>query len=476
MKKMFLFVMAAVLLLTFAACNEAPAPETTIPTAATTPVTQPAPTEPTDPLSILRAEMAPPVIAVADFGFPNLSESFEIMDYLMDEYPQWMAAHDFIGNIPEDRIVRTGGYQDWNNLVCIVPRDPKSGVTVRVMQFLDEEPYMKESVAYSSSTGEPILLLANISDVLDVSVEVVDSQGVGVTWRPYWESCEPIPESDFIGSQVMYFTPDSEKTAYQHALDYGWLAPDDDFLQNHMWQSSTFGYRLELYYNPGQSYDGEAFIWEFDYMDEYGYSYYDISYQGYWRYADGKLHLKLTGLYGDTVEADFPVLTDPDGFDWLGIYSTEDGVCLPQFEGYMTYDELEPIGSDAISTYDYAISQGWRLPTLEELVNSEWASDCGYAMDLMDDGVLGDNAGVATLYDIKANGAYIESYTGTWSFEDDMLHLLLTPKNADGYFIDNSFPILTLGGQLWIGRNSEGDALPYFYSDMLADILNRAMG
>ena len=40
--------------------------------------------------------------------------------------------------------------------------------------------------------------------------------------------------------------------------------------------------------------------------------------------------------------------------------STEDGTCLPQFEGFITYDELEPVGSDAISTYDYAISQGWQ--------------------------------------------------------------------------------------------------------------------
>ena len=476
MKKMFLFVMVAALLATFAACNEAPAPETTVPTVATTPATQPAPAESTDPLSILRTEMAPPVIAVADFGFPSLSEAFEVMDYLLDEYPQWMAAHDFITNMPDERIIRTGGYEDWNNLLCIVPRDPKASVTVWVIECTDEAPYQKESAAYSSLTGEPILLLANISENLNVYVEVVDSQGNGVKWWPYWENCEPIPESDFIGSQVMYFTPDSEKTAYQHALDYGWTVPGEDFLRDHFWQSSCWDYRLELRYAPGEVYDGEAFLWEFNFMDEDGYSYYEVTYEGCWRYDGGMLHLALEGIDGDVIEEDFPILTDPDGYDWLGIYSTDEGVCLPQFEGLMTYDELAPMGGDTISAYDYAISQGWRLPTLDELVNSEWVSDCGYAMDLLDDGVPGDNAGQITVYDMNENGAYTVSYTGTWSFEDSMLHLLLTPKNADGYFIDDSFPILMLDGMLWIGRNDDGYALPYFYSDMLADILSQPKG
>jgi hypothetical protein len=398
------------------------------------------------------------------------------MDYLLDEYPQWMAAHDFILNIPDDRIIRIGGYEDWRNLVCIVPKDPKAGVTIRVTQYLDKEPYMKESVAYSSPTGEPILLLANISESLDVYVEVVDSQGTGVKWWPYWEHSESIPESDFIGSQVMYFTPVSEKTAYQHALDYGWVVPGEDFLRNHFWQSSCWDYRFELYYAPGEIYDGEAFLWEVDYTDEDGYSYYAVTYQGHWSYNGGKLLLKLTGIDGDVIEEEFPVLTDPDGYDWLGIYCTEEGAYLPPFEGLMTYDELEPIGSDAISAYDYAISQGWQLPTLEALINSEWVSDCGYAMDLMEDGVPGDNAGQVTIYDANEDGAYTVSYTGSWAFEDGMLHLLLTPKNADGYFIDDSFPILMLDGSLWIGLNEYGIGLPHFYEDMLADVLTQPKG
>ena len=473
MKKLFAWMLAAVMLVSLAACNEAPPPETTVPTQTTTPKK---PAEPTDPLSVLRSEMEPPVMAVADFGFPNLSGDFEIMDYLLDEYPQWMSAHDFILNMPQERIIRTGGYDDWCNLVCIVPKDPKASVTVRVMQYLDKEPYTKESVAYSSQTGEPILLLANISEAYEVSVEVIDSTGRGLTWLPYWESCDPIPEGDYGGAHVMYFTPDSEKSAYQRALDYGWVVPDGSFMRNHMWKSSTLGYQLELYYTPSEIFDGEAYIWEYDYTGEDGYDYFEITYQGHWCFEDGKLHLKLTGLMGDVVEGDFPILTDPDGYDWLGIYRTEAGVGLPQFFDDMTYDDLEPMGGDAISAFAYAISQGWQEPTLEELVNSQWMSDCRYAMDLLDDGVSGDNAGEVIIYDVADSGAYTVSYTGSWSFEDGMLHLMLVPKNADGYFIDDSFPILMLDEQLWLGRNEYGNCLPYFYSDMMADILWQPKG
>ena len=476
MKKMFLFVMAAALLLTLAACTEVPIPETTAPPAVTTPTTQPVSAEPADPLSALRSEMEPPVIAVADFGFPNLSGDFGIMDYLLDEYPQWMADHDFILNMPQERIIATGEYTDWRNLVCIVPRDPKASVTVTVTEYLEAAPYQKETAVYAAQTGEPILLLANIAEWMDVRVEVVDSQGRGLTWWPYWESCEPIPQEDYTGAHVLYFTPESEKTAYQRALDYGWVIPGEEFMGNHFWQSSFMDYRLELYYAPGEIYDGDAYLWEVDYTDEDGYSYYAVTYHGHWSYNGGKLLLKLTGSDGDVIEEEFPVLTYPDGYGWLGIYSTEDGVCLPPLEGYVTYDEMEPIGSDAISPYDYAISQGWWVPDLEDLMNSEWISDYFFAMDLMDDGVPGDNAGQVTAYDMGSNGEYTVSYTGSWDYADGMLHLLLIPKNADGFLIDDSFPVLTLDGALWIGRNSSGNSLPYFYADTQADILVQPKG
>lgn len=54
-----------------------------------------------------------------------------------------------------------------------------------------------------------------------------------------------------------------------------------------------------------------------------------------------------------------------------------------------------------------------------------------------------------------------------------MVHLSLVPRSDDGYWIDDSFPVLILDGQLWIGRTDYGIGLPHFPTDMLRDILNQ---
>ena len=46
-----------------------------------------------------------------------------------------------------------------------------------------------------------------------------------------------------------------------------------------------------------------------------------------------------------------------------------------------------------------------------------------------------------------------------------MLQLSLVPEFEDGYLNDDSFPVLMLDGELWIGRNECGNALPHFYDD-----------
>ena len=138
------------------------------------------------------------------------------------------------------------------------------------------------------------------------------------------------------------------------------------------------------------------------------------------------------------------------------------------------WDDYPDYGTE--SPYDYAVSQGWRLPELEELVDSNWLSYIDYALDLMDDNVPGDNGGWATVYDVDEIGAYTESYSGSWRYEDGMLHLSLVPAKGNGVFVDDSFPVLMLDGQLWIGRNSSGFGLPHFYSDTLADILDQPKG
>ena len=131
---------------------------------------------------------------------------------------------------------------------------------------------------------------------------------------------------------------------------------------------------------------------------------------------------------------------------------------------------------DSISPYDYARSQGWCLPELWELADTFWLSDSGYALELMDDSVSGDNGGWAKLYDVGENGAYTESHNGSWTYEDGMLHLSLVPLSDDGYFVDDSFPVLMQDGYLWIGRNAYGTGLPHFYADRQIDILEQPKG
>lgn len=335
MKRLLLCALIFAMLLTLTACGEKNSigdkmDGITIPT--TTP-------EATDGLSALRADMKPPIIAVADFGFPELSEEFGIMDYLLDEYPKWMDKNAFIRDIPEERTILTCGFDAWAQLVCIVPKDPASTVSINAVHFTDTEPYTTEEVIYRSESGDPILLLAEISEDIAFSVVIVDSEGRGVCWQPYWGNCDPVPEDGYYGALAMDFTPQSEKTDYDHAVD-----------------------------------------------------------------------------------------------------------------------------------------NGWRQPELAQLMNTNWLSAGIYAMDLMDDSVPDDNGGWVTIYDVGEIGEYTESYNGSWTYGDGMLHLSLVPVKEDGFLVDDSFPVLMLDGELWIGRNENGFGLPHFFLDQLFDILEQPKG
>lgn len=465
MKRLIACTLIFIMLLSLAACKEQSPAQTEAPTAGQA---QKQPVEKLDSLSTLRADMKPPVMAVADFGFPELSKEFRIMDYLMDEFPSWMAEYDFIASIPEERTIITCGYEDWGNLLCIVPRDSKSTVCVTVTRYMEEAPYETAEEVYRSESGEPILLLADTTESTSVSIEVTDSEGRGVSWVPYWETEMPIPDNSHAGALVMNFSPLSEKTAYDNAVDYGWNVPDTGYLVDVCWQSD-YGYSLELVYNPGQVYDGEVWICEDD-----GSGVRIPTYQGCWRYEDGLLHLDMQSIADSNlvIQDAFPVLIDPFGEGWLGIFRTEKGAGLPQFSEEMEYDELSFTSEDV---YADAIRSGWQVPEFSELMDSFWLSH-NYALELLEDAVLGDNGGDVLLYDVDEIGAYTKSYSGFWYYEEGMLHLSLVPEFDNGYFIDDSFPVLTQDGELWIGRNEYGIAIPYFYGDMMADVLNQPKG
>ena len=121
------------------------------------------------------------------------------------------------------------------------------------------------------------------------------------------------------------------------------------------------------------------------------------------------------------------------------------------------------------------LSQGGRKPELEELADTFWLSIDSYGLELKDDSESGNNGGSAALYDVDEIGAYTHSYSGSWSYEDGLLHLSLAPVRG-GQPVEGSFPVLILDGELWISRTANGTGLPHFYSDTLADILEQPKG
>ena len=142
----------------------------------------------------------------------------------------------------------------------------------------------------------------------------------------------------------------------------------------------------------------------------------------------------------------------------------------------VSYEYFRRVMGNTEYPYDDALPEGWQVPELSQLMDTFWLSWSGYALELADDSVPGDNGGWATVYDVDEIGAYTESYSGSWSYEDGMLHLSLVPANGNGVFVDDSFPVLILDGELRIGRTANGTGLPHFYSDMLMDTLEQPKG
>lgn len=296
----------------------------------------PAPAETGDALSALRSDMKPPIMAVADFGFPELRGEADVMNYLLDEYPSWMNEMDFIGKIPPERFVRACSWEAWGQLVCIVPRDPAATVCVNLACWEDGI-LVSEEVLYRSESGDPILLLTDMTEYALTTVIVTDSDGRGVSWSPYWGYHEALPDGGYAGHLVMDFTPDSEKSPYELALRQGWEVPQIGDLEGGFWLSA-FDYGLELQSDsiPGDN-GGNAIIYD---VDEVGAL--TESYRGSWFYEDSMLHLLLVPRQDQGVLIDdvFPVLRDPWGGEILWIGRSASGIGLPHFTEELSCDEL----------------------------------------------------------------------------------------------------------------------------------------
>ena len=93
--------------------------------------------------------------------------------------------YPFIVNIPKERYVETADSGD--EIYCIIPTDTTSSVAVNEWLMNENNGYYGESgnILYKSESGEPILLRANISDVVpDKQVVIVNSSGEVLDWNP----------------------------------------------------------------------------------------------------------------------------------------------------------------------------------------------------------------------------------------------------------------------------------------------------
>ncbi len=479
MKKMIAILLAIALVATITGCSQSQG-GSTIPLGTqkpneTTEATQPATVETTQPepldaISVLRAQMQGEFIALADFGFPELSDNYTIMDYLWDKYPWWLTENDFVRDMPEEQIILTCDYGTPANLVCIVPADSNVSIQVNVGYTIDEEPYQKWSVVYQSDNGEPFLLLVNDADDVTVSVDITGGNGRQTTWYPYKGGTEPFPGDARSDGLVFDFAPVYDSDAYEATLEQGWFVPGREAFRTYHYWHSDYRYLLELSYEPDQMYDGRVWLYDYCGMSELVGEEFSVTCTGYWYYQNGVLHLDVEDYACNQVALDFAVLTDTEDASNIAIFCVEDSAGLPQFRENMKYDVLKTRASDAMSFYDYALYEGWRLPELHELNNTGWQSYLGYYLELKDDAVPGDNNGDVALYDVSEDGEFTLTYTGAWSYADGMLHLLLVPKD-NGQFIDDSFPVLMLDGQLMICLNEYGIGLPNFTVETMADVL-----
>jgi len=404
-----------------------------------------------DSLNTLRQTMTgtPYLFAVAYFGFHEMQDPFVIMQEnapaLCEEYP-------FLLEIPEDRIIGESG-----DLFCIVPLDEDATVAVSKGYWDDEnQQNIYDDLLYSSAAGEPILLFCNNAGWAPDTEVYISGESGEVFWYPQTHAMDP-------ACQFLMKPDNPEPIDLIGSWELAWTEVEGD------WSDEEQGTRwIEIYTAASGDLLMSYGSWEFPDNDFY----------------NELLMIDLREMYDRCGNDEWVADVDYVG-PWDTTYTvtlTADDILIKQnyflLDGApsVSYEYFRRVMGNTESPYDYALSEGWQVPELSQLMDTFWLSWSGYALELADDSVPGDNGGWAKLYDVDEIGAYTESYSGYWQYEDGLLYLSLVPANGNGVFVDDSFPVLMLDGELRIGRTPTGTGLPHFYSDMLMDTLEQPKG
>lgn len=91
---------------------------------------------------------------------------------------------EFITDIPDSHVIDTGNAYE---LYLIIPQDTEASVAVNEWLLTEENDFAGESgeVYYRSDNGAPFLLKCNFSDIMpNTVINIVDSNGNAMSWNP----------------------------------------------------------------------------------------------------------------------------------------------------------------------------------------------------------------------------------------------------------------------------------------------------
>ncbi len=163
----------------------------------------------------------------------------------------YLEKYPFIADIPYERYVETDG----NEMYCIVPRDKNSSVSVNEWIYSPTGgTYGK--VLYRSESGEPIIITCNKnSNIPNVKVVIVDSEGNVFEFSPYFNSQ--------LGWLEVYETPEAHSydfTVYEDSAMDDILVFDDLIGDWTAWYSPYGDYTLAIHMTIYEGAAGEQCI------------------------------------------------------------------------------------------------------------------------------------------------------------------------------------------------------------------------
>ena len=469
--------------------------ETTLP-AETVPVeTAPLETVPQvdDALSRLRADMKPPVVATAYFGYWNKNDGMGAGEMIQRDFPNYWASNSYLA-----KITRTVG--DYGTLHCVVPRDPQTQVTVNLVQYGDY-PY-NYLATVDRWTGEPFFLVG-LSEQEDALLEVIFTEPDGRTlyWYPAWgefhcEGSSVTPESQVVDYSIYDDPAEADTAGAAGALDRlraDMRAPLFAVASLSYWDvnvSANFrDYLMEIY--PRFWPENEYLHTITDSYGDYGTVYCVVpasedmevvinivSVEGSFPYAveaagaphdSGKPFFMLSDLYGEMMMYEV-VITAPNGETvyWYPSWNETQGQ-TELLSDAMLMADFSP--DSEMTPYQIMVSNGWRSPDFSDMENHCWLSYYhNYCMHLLSESRV-------VLYDVDYDGVYTQSHSGIWSYEDGYLTLDLESASGEGWICTVPVLIDPYGyGDLWIGRGENGTVMPHFPDDAVYDELTQPKG